>query len=1269
MFIRKRILNKVLAVTLLFVTSISLIVNTSYAAGGEGDVNSGSSGSEVAGSWSQYAHRFFAYPQNQGIRMYLVKESGELASDAIDILIQYPWEINKWTNFDGAPRSEYEQFKYSFGWSSEARDSSNKLRNSSKETRFVYLTGTKTTGLFETISYGVMGIRNKADRIGGGDIRYIKLDDFNRELGKKFGGAKFVPPSNLVGGHFFNGGQIINDFLKSRTADNKLGAQALVDLKLEGLFGEDDNLPRHNVYNNANASGTGVYLFNLLDANERQLVDTGQKQISTIMREKKYKLALEPLYYIVPELLNTDPGYNIYNRNYSYSFNIVMYGTASSILKAVKELVTDEYNFSSSGPFRMFLRTSTGEPDLSKIFVGGDWNTGNLGVSTFQTEREEKFGVGTSKPITISKFDSVHDIHFYGKDYYSLQKLTGGINENTAAYQGYGIMFYNLDDIGTSTSTFDEKTYGSNYREGAAPQTTNDDGTFPSEYPSEGTAYKTANRDHKFRIVKFYREIDGDGNKTCLSNFVRENTVHNINIVDESGYKVDGWFTGDSNKVPTSPSECYDTYKSSIPNIQGGGSAGSVVIPPDSIEKTLYVVLTKRIPRPPKQVTGTASKLFLEQDELAYTYSFSDIRTLYSVGHKIPYRRTITKRNVSMDKSSYNYEVVNTENYGNTNYIGYRGNFAPKETGTVSISGDIDYSISGRTLRIPSQRLADLSPNLMFSVYRDKSTDRVTLYPKYNDTVKSELTQIGITNVSYSPAQNRVGRTTGSGYYTSQFRATYGYKVKDGTIKYSYDIKRSGGSYDTVSRSFSISEGVGVISKLRSYYNTGITTKYYLGEVNNGVEEPKRTSRERFVIGGKQFGGNLYYDYSKVSLGFYPFTRMRYHTVADTSNKFAFVTSTNKSIMYGVTAVDSGVYRSNPSLYGIDVQSTQWSTHTKAVDGLARILGSQVQPSKSLIPGGATVDLKSSNTSSEASEIWLGFRTYQVCLPDTSYDAYIDKTGIDKTSDALAKGKAFADEVKTVVTGYRVEKFAKEGIVKESGFTGITKVYPSGTFAGKQLSGDGKYYLRDGVGTSQSNSLDIIGEEPVTQVTYKVYKNSANNLLNSKFGVITVERDGAVIASGNKTEVLSNLEVKSLDSRTKVITNLNNALDNGGTSADRNNQNWYYEGNEPIEVVMTTFAYQIGFGGANTVRSEVVDPKLVGTLDNKGDLLNFEDDKLNAKTRTIQYKLSSGSANAMGNGANYMGTFNNIKVVIPGMTDVFKSRLHYMGNNTVQDLN
>lgn len=1258
------ILKKIMALGLAVVTSLSVLTTNVYATG----VNSGSSGSEVAGSWAEYAHRYFAYPHNQGIRMYLVDQDGQLVSDAVDLLLRYPWTMSQWGDFGGDPRSMYERFKYSFGWSTPAQDEKKRERGADKEKFFGYLSGTKTLGFEgEGSASMVSGVNRKAivSLSVPAKIRYMQLGEFNAELDNISDAigvarvAKFSPPSTLVGGRFINGGASIDTFLKTKYG-NKIGAQYLVDMKVKGTFADDS--AGRKVFNNASGESQ---LFNLLDSTDRGLVESGQKSVSDIMGEKHYKLALEPIYYFVPELTNTKPGYPIIGRNYTYAIPRVFYGTTSSIIFMVKSMINDEIAESGeNGLLGRFLKSSDGTINLSNIFVGGDWNTANLGISTYQTDKEESFG-----RVTISKFDTTHDLSYGGKEYYSLQKLSGGIGQNTAPFQGYGIMFYSVEDTGAYTSTFDEDRYGGSYDEGPSPENTNPDGTFPTKYPSEGESYKTVNKDHKFRIVKFYREIDGDGVKRCIKNFTRENTVHNINIVNEGDYKVDGWFTADSDRVPTSQSDCFDNFKSTIPNVQTGGTAGSVLIPPTSTEKTLYVVLTKRAPKTPKPVTGTPSKLTLEQDELAYVYKFSDIRNLFSVGHKIPARRSITKRNVSMDKSSYNYEIVNSENYGATNYIGAIGNFAPRETGVVKVSGDINYSISGRRLTIPAQRLDDLSPNLMFAIYRDKSKDKVTLYPRYNDGVKNELTQIGIRSIGYSPAQSRVGQTSGSGSYVSAFKATYGYKVKDDLIKYSYEVRRSHGNYDTVTRSFRITEGVGLISQLRSYYNTSITTKYYLGKPNSGLDLPNRTSRERFVINGKTFNGNLYFDYTKGSLGFYPFTRMRYHSVANTSNKFAFVTSTNKSSMYGVTAVDSGVYRSNPTLYGIDIQSTQWSTHTRAVEGLSRLIGTYAQPNKSLIPGGATMDLKSANTSNEASQIWLGFRTYQVSLPDSSAEAYVEKTGIDSTSSAVAKGKAFADEVKNVIAGYSVDKWIKEGIVNESGFSGATKAVPGGTFGGNRLSTDQKYYLRDTAGSSQSNGIDIIGEEPLNQVTYRVYKNSSNNLLSSKFGVIIVEKNGSVIASGNKSGVLANPEVKDLDSRTKVITNLDNALDNGGDSSDRNNQTWYYEGNEPIEVVMSTFAYQIGFGGNNAVRSEVVDPKLAGKLEHKGDLLNFDDATLAQKTRTVQYKLSAGSKNAPSSGANYMGTFNGVKVVIPGMADVFKSRLHYMGNNTVQDLN
>ena len=458
------------------------------------------------------------------------------------------------------------------------------------------------------------------------------------------------------------------------------------------------------------------------------------------------------------------------------------------------------------------------------------------------------------------------------------------------------------------------------------------------------------------------------------------------------------------------------------------------------------------------------------------------------------------------------------------------------------------------------------------------------------------------------------------------------------------------------------------LNALNNFYDTDIVTKYFLGNQGKGSSVPNKSS-VKFKINGKNFGGRKF-DYITKQLGFYPYTRMRYNTVADENNKFAFITSVSKSSLLGLTSVDSGVYKSKPNSYGIDIQSNQWSSHSRTVTGLSSIIGDNKLINKSLIPGGATMDLKSSNTSDEASEVWVGFRTYQVSLPNESKVAYIDNTGIVSTDEAKSSAVKFHDEVKSVLGGYHVEKFAKAGIVKENNFKlGISKVYPNGNFGGNKLSNDSKYYLRDDKdNTSQSSKIDVIGEEPLNQTIYRITVNNSTNLLNGKYGIVTVEYNGNKV-EGTKAEVLRNVDIRNLDDRTKVITNLVNSLDNDTSSRDRNGESWYYEGNEPIEVVMSTFAYQLGFGGTYSVRTEVVDTKLTGKLENKGDLLNFNKDTLEQKTRSIQYRTSKGSSVAPSSGANYMGDFNGIKVRIPDMDTVFTSGVHYMGNNTVKDLN
>ena len=337
------ILKRILALGLAVVTSLSVMTTNVYA----DDVNSGSSGSEVAGSWAEYAHRFFAYPHNQGIRMYLVGQDGNIVSDAVDILERYPWQMNSWGDFGGDSRTAYDIFKYSYGWSTAQVDERRKANGLDKESTFAYLTGVKTLGFngenMNEIAYGV----NRKPSMGNdviADIRYMHFGEFNNELmeatknpatGEHTFTGGFVDPSFLMGETFHNGGSVISSILKNRY-NNNLGAYYLVNMKLsKGDFSADEK--RRLVYH----TGTGgKYLFNLLDNGDRSAVDSGQKKVSDIMREKKYKLALEPIYYFVPELINTRPFNQISGKTYSYTLSPhIFYGTVSSLIFYTKETI------------------------------------------------------------------------------------------------------------------------------------------------------------------------------------------------------------------------------------------------------------------------------------------------------------------------------------------------------------------------------------------------------------------------------------------------------------------------------------------------------------------------------------------------------------------------------------------------------------------------------------------------------------------------------------------------------------------------------------------------------------------------------------------------------------------------------------------------------------------------------------------------------------------------------------------------------------------
>jgi hypothetical protein len=240
-----------------------------------------------------------------------------------------------------------------------------------------------------------------------------------------------------------------------------------------------------------------------------------------------------------------------------------------------------------------------------------------------------------------------------------------------------------------------------------------------------------------------------------------------------------------------------------------------------------------------------------------------------------------------------------------------------------------------------------------------------------------------------------------------------------------------------------------------------------------------------------------------------------------------------------------------------------------------------------------------------------------------------------------------------------------------------TKVSGKGAankFEGNTLqNGTGsKYYLKTGKLGGNGAQFSLTNQA-MEQHVYNIKAEIVGRNLETDGMKVIVSKDGSEIANviakskNDVNSLLTNAELKLLDDKTAVIRNFFNSLDIG-LGKSRLGNKWYYEAQDGIDVVETSAKMQIIFGDANgraEVRSEVVDPKLCGKLDDHSDIINFDEDK----TRTVQYRMSDKSLAAPDKSAGYIGTFNGMDICLSNMNSVMRTRLSYMSNNTVMDLN
>lgn len=591
MRIHKRLTVSLLAFAMVATSSFAGLADTGLG----GNTNSG--GSINVGSDAAYAHKFMCYPENQGYRISIVDQTGDRVTNSIDIVNYVPTDINNigYNNSNnGGGRQEfidgYNKYKEYIGWTDYTGTGVN------KSNRFYYSNGIKTEEFsgktwnkngvpvgynkqgerVETNMYPKSALEQyltvmynaKVTELTEKGIKNLTTLDIDNET------IKIPLPSVLNSSKtgFEPGGELLMQYLS--TAVGKLGVEDtekkedITEKVAYNVLSLLVDMPMQ-IYNNKGqiVEGKKDYLFRFTDPAEQARVGTEEidKQTgekfkvgqSDIITEKGYKVVIEPLYWFVPEYLTLDPDL-LAKTGGSINFgNVtgVCYGTVSYILKYAWSL-KDNLNIT--------------DEQTHKCWVGPNWGTGGLGVTTLMLARNDNDLKIYEPSIAPEPLTRVGEMELW-----SLHSTAYGENYRNV---GYAVHIYDNLLNPDETSTFDEINYSSSsigeYRPG------------PSEDTSERGGKEAQNN-----IVKFYSKKTGD-TYIYKSNFTREDTIGSIKIEDEldGGYKVDDWFVSSTFKKPTSNSDDYGNWKSSLDNKQSGTASGNVTL---NKSETLYVRLVE----------------------------------------------------------------------------------------------------------------------------------------------------------------------------------------------------------------------------------------------------------------------------------------------------------------------------------------------------------------------------------------------------------------------------------------------------------------------------------------------------------------------------------------------------------------------------------------------------------------------------------------------------------------------------------------------------
>lgn len=1318
----KRLFASILSVVMLATASFTSLADVGLG----GNTNSG--GDTTVGSNAAYAHRFMAYPENQGYRISIVDKKGDRVTNSIDIVNYVPTDINNigYNNSNnGGGRQEfidgYNKYINYIGWSKPKA-------GINKKNTFYYSNGIKTEA-YSDLTWNRNGVpfgyNSKGEQVETNmypkstfeayisamyNVKVAELTANGIEgLAPLASDIKIPLPSILNSSKtgFEPGGMELMKYFEAEVG--KLG-QELNQRSLSGAYNVLSllvDMPIQIYNNRGEKTDKKDYLFRFTNPAEQARVGkeepdkvTGELSVtkpSDIIIEKGYKVIIEPLYWFVPEILTVDPVLLARNGGSSNYGNVtgVCYGTVSYLAKYTHDLMQKDLPIT--------------DDMMHRCWVGPNWGTGELGVTTLMLAYDDadlKIYEPSGGPEPLAKVEN--------REEWSLHSLAHGDNFKNS---GYACHIYDNLLIPDGTSTFDEINYSSSSTDGYRPG--------PSEDKSNEGGLESKNR-----IVKYYaNKLSNEYIYT--ENHTRENTVSQVTLENEEGYKVDSWFTSSEFRKPVSDNDSYDDCKNSIPNKQAGTSTGSVQL---EKEDTLYLRLVKQ-PEVTKiyESNGATDKVVVDNNpqfengslivttpDEGYNYiegvespenadpdSWQDVPAGNStIDTRIPVKDTTKEIFIHYQKP----DVAATGLVLHENEISHQFKLSDV-TGSL-VEGVQNWSSVSSDASCPYSWTCsddDCDGHTCGSSYDYTGSEDwsfgIENHPNYNTQFVYKWVQLEPKHWTGGGLSEGGGSGKGTPNMTMILQRSISDKVtlypsKNSNKAALNDMGITSEGYQPANTRKDSLKDV----PSRKSWNETFNTNFEFVNVNTPQADFESdhgyTDTDNHTDDGNN-ASSLNGTYSKSGnttiYGLWGKENKGDRALTDTAQQNIWKLSTLnfKGFKNHIKEQEFTFYPYYKMKFVSELDGSEQDAYLTA-ENLSTLFSLQRIDTSIFRPKGATtLELTSTQWSTHAKAHNLldaaGVENKNSLLPAGAiYDLRTAGNGV-KASQSWVGYRVFNSYVmdKNALADATNVKTKQEVVDAVNAFKNDTKnvlsnyeVVMVGQEGINPDDNNGEFYRGSEVITGKDGSYRL-GQEFIRdskydlQTTGSASGNSSDidvleELEETYDWVLTSDADGNVVITRNGTELerLQKNQKNIVNADVKEFDSRTNIVTNflsaidRNMGSDRNGKTWYNEGFS-IGCLETRLAYRMGFGdGDASLRSTALNIKANGKLENRNDMFNGDE----AKNRSYQF-FTSARSTLNGCEKDYVGTYDGIKIFIPNMNQLLVSNRFYTSNTTVMDLN